>query len=144
MTKHLTVIDTNVFVSGLLSPGGTPARIINTIVSGDTIPVADSLILAEYFDVLTRAKFALPQPVVHTLAKALREFFLPVTPAPLPRSLLLPDRDDEKFLAVAISAGNIPLVTGNMRHFDPTLLTAAGLNVPVLTPEDYLRLRNLR
>ncbi|NLA90892.1 MAG: PIN domain-containing protein, partial [Synergistaceae bacterium] len=45
------VIDTNVFVSALISPSGKPASVLNLALGGSIVPVADALIFAEYFDV---------------------------------------------------------------------------------------------
>ena len=135
------VIDTNVFVSALVSPSGKPASVLNLVLEGRLLPVADALIFAEYFDVLTRPKFGFPKEVLTPLASALRRFFQPVSPIALPKEGFLPDADDDKFLAVALGAGGVPLVTGNKRHCPVPLLEEHGFdNVQVLTPDEFLAL----
>jgi len=58
---------------------------------------------------------------------------------PLPCTPLLPDPDDEKFLAVALGAGGVPLVTGNRKHFPVELLYTADITtVPILSPDEFL------
>ncbi len=133
------VVDTNVFVSALLSPSGKPASILNLILAGRVAPVADALIFAEYFDVLTRPRFGFSKEMLSFLAATLRHSFQSVSPLPLPRTPLLPDPDDEKFLAVALGAGSIPVVTGNKKHFPLEILHTAGIvNVPILSPDEFL------
>lgn len=133
------VIDTNVLVSALISPAGKPASVLNLALAGQILPAADALIFAEYFDVLTRPKFGFPKEILSPLASSLRRFFQPVSPAPLPGGGLLPHPEDEKFLAVALGAGGVPLVTGNKKHFPESLLQKHGIRtVPVLTPDEFL------
>ncbi len=135
------VIDTNVFVSALISPSGKPASVLNLALGGSIVPVADALIFAEYFDVLTRPKFGFPKELLSPLASSLRRFFQPVSPVPLPRPKFLPDPEDEKFLAVALGAGGVPLVTGNKKHFPEPLLQEYGIHtVPILNPDEFLAL----
>jgi putative PIN family toxin of toxin-antitoxin system len=52
------VIDTNVLVSGLLSPAGNEALILLAIDQGPVHPCFSEDILEEYAAVLARAKFA--------------------------------------------------------------------------------------
>ena len=135
------VIDTNVFVSALVSPSGKPASVLNLVLEGRLLPVADALIFAEYFDVLTRPKFGFPKEVLAPLASTLRRYFQPVSPIALPKERFLPDADDDKFLAVALGAGGVPLVTGNKRHYPAPLLKEYGFeDVQVLMPDEFLAL----
>jgi putative PIN family toxin of toxin-antitoxin system len=55
-----TVIDTNVLVSGLLSPSGNEALILLAIHHGLVPPCCSEDILKEYAAVLARPKFAFP------------------------------------------------------------------------------------
>ena len=50
------VLDTNVLVSSLLNPDGSPAKILNLILSEKIILLYDNRILNEYYDVLKREK----------------------------------------------------------------------------------------
>jgi hypothetical protein len=51
------VLDTNVLVSGLLTPYGSSGKIVRMIFSGDLTLILDARILSEYRDVLVRPKF---------------------------------------------------------------------------------------
>jgi putative PIN family toxin of toxin-antitoxin system len=51
------VLDTNVLVSGLLSPFGPCGRIVCMVSSGELTISLDARILAEYEEVLCRPKF---------------------------------------------------------------------------------------
>lgn len=53
----IIVLDTNVLVSGLLTPFGSSGEIVRMITSGKLILEYDSRILIEYEEVLNRPKF---------------------------------------------------------------------------------------
>ena len=50
-------LDTNVLVSGLLSPHGNCGEIVRMVSAGKVIPCHDARILSEYKEVLRRPKF---------------------------------------------------------------------------------------
>ena len=52
------VLDTNVLVSGFLSPHGPPGAILRSILAASITLCLDERILTEYRDVLTRGRFA--------------------------------------------------------------------------------------
>jgi putative PIN family toxin of toxin-antitoxin system len=51
------VLDTNVLVSGLLNPNGSPAKVVNLALSGALQICYNPEILLEYREVLTRPSF---------------------------------------------------------------------------------------
>ena len=53
------VFDTNVVVSGFLSPAGPPGRIVEWLRNGEVQAVVDDRIMAEYAEVLARPVFRL-------------------------------------------------------------------------------------
>ena len=108
------VIDTNVLVSGILSVGGPPARIVEAVLSGDIEPAFDAEIRAEYEEVLGRQELVLNPVRLWAILDVIDAFGFEVAVPPWPHGL--PDPDDAPFLAVAAWAGS-PLVTGNLRHF---------------------------
>src|ERR1039458_3464407 len=110
------VFDTNVIVSGFLSPAGPPGRIIEWLRSGAVQAVLDDRITAEYAEVLARPIFQLPTAEVDIVLAALRARAFWVEAAAGQRTGNLPDPDDAPFLDCARTAG-VPLVTGNLRHF---------------------------
>ena len=128
------VVDTNVLVSGLLSPFGPPGIIVNLIGNGRVRICYDTRIYAEYLEVLRRPAFPFDEAQVAAL----------LTPvaidgeliAPAPPATHLPDPDDEPFLEVAKAASVDYLVTNNIRHFPPD----RRQGVRVTSPREFLEL----
>ena len=127
------VFDTNVIVSGFLSPAGPPGRIVEWLRSGSVQAVLDDRIAAEYAEVLARPFFQLPAVEVDIVLAAIHARAFWVEAAAGQRAGELPDRDDAPFLECARTAG-VPLDTGNLRHF-PKSVTG---KVPVLTPAQFV------
>lgn len=109
------VIDTNVVVSGLLSPVGNEALILLAVHQGLVRPCFSEEILGEYAGVLARPKFAFPP---HEIA-ALLAMFRSQGELVVPRvsAAVSVDPGDTKFLQCAETAQADYLVTGNKRHF---------------------------
>jgi putative PIN family toxin of toxin-antitoxin system len=131
MSVPVWVLDTNVVVSAILTPGGTCDRILRLAVAGRVRLAWSAPMLAEYRAVLRRPKFGLGAASVAALLAA----FGPagqVQPATAPA---LPDPDDEVFLAAALATPDRVLVTGNAAHF-PEAVCAP---VRVLDPAAALR-----
>ena len=126
------VLDTNVLVSGLLSPFGPPGEIVRMVSSGAVVLCVDARILAEYDEVLARAKFGFDPDSVAALLDYVDFRSEVIASEPLDRRL--PDPDDEPFLEVASAGGADCLVTGNLVHFP--LNARAG--VPVLSPAEFM------
>ena len=93
------VLDTNVVVSAFLNPHGTPARVIDLVLSGAVIVLFDDRILAEYRDVLSRPKLRIV-PVEAAFLLDLIETEGVLAPAP-PLDITLPDPKDLPFVEVA-------------------------------------------
>lgn len=113
------VLDTNVVVSGLLSPFGNPAKILRMVSSGELLLCFDARILSEYRDVLLRPKFQFEEDKIDALLDQIENSGHMVAPNPLPQPL--PDRDDDAFLEVALAAKAECLVTGNIAHFPASM-----------------------
>lgn len=126
------VLDTNVLVSGLLSPFGPPGEIVRMVSSGSIVLCLDARIFDEYEQVLLRPRFGFDPDSVAALLDYID--FRSEVAASEPLSQRLPDPDDEPFLEVAIACSADCLITGNVRHFPPE---ARG-GVTVLTPSDFL------
>ena len=122
------VLDTNVLVSGLLSPQGTPAAVLRCVLAGSAVVCFDERILAEYRSVLARRKFGFNAARVADLLEFLEATGEPVVAAP--RNLTLPDPSDGMFIEVAIASNADCLVTGNLKHFPTECLPG----VRVVTP----------
>lgn len=113
------VIDTNVLVSGLLSPAGNEALVLLAIHQGLIHPCFSELMMEEYADVLARRKFGFAADEIAAALGMFRERGELVVPAGM--APVLPDADDVAFLHCAVTAGAEFLVTGNKRHFPPAV-----------------------
>lgn len=124
------VVDTNVLVSALISPTGTPAGLFEEIRCRSLTPVISPAVLAEYEAVLRRPRFDFPKDCVDDLLADMTGLGLFARPEPM-TNLPLPDPADAPFIALALHTG-CPIVTGNVRHFPKRL------GVDVLTPKECL------
>jgi uncharacterized protein len=109
------VVDTNVLVSGLLSPAGNEAMILLAIHHGMIHVCLSEPIIAEYAAVLARPKFGFPPKEIEAAVMMIRdhgELFRPDETAPSS-----PDPGDTKFLQCAQAAQADFIVTGNKRDF---------------------------
>ena len=109
------VIDTNIFVSGILSPKGNAGYIINALLSGHVTLCYDSRILKEYDEVLHREKYKFASQKVDLIIDAIRHSGFSVNPRPLP-DVPFGDETDRPFYEVAVHCDTY-LVTGNIRHY---------------------------
>jgi uncharacterized protein len=108
------VIDTNVVVSGFLSPAGNEALIL-AIHQGLVRPCFSEEILAEYAGVLARPKFAFPADEIAALLAVFRSQGELVVPKA--STAVSIDPGDTKFLQCAETTQADYIVTGNKRHF---------------------------
>jgi len=110
------VLDTNVLVSGLHNPDGTPGRIVDLVMGGRVQLFYDDRILGEYLDVLARPELGIDPSLAQAVVGYIRLAGIRVTALPLPADTL-PDPDDLPFAEVAVSGAADALVTGNAKHF---------------------------
>jgi uncharacterized protein len=129
------VVDTNVLVSGIFNPHGSPGRVIDSIVSHGLAVLYDDRILSEYREVLLRPLFSFRKSDVDTLLAFIEFAGEYVTAGAV--NVRLPDPTDLPFLEVAISGSADALVTGNQRHFKPV---GGRHAVSILSPAELLRL----
>jgi len=149
------VLDTNVLVSGLLSPFGPPGVVVRMLVGGALQPVLDARILVEYREVCARPRFGFDPGQISVLLDHLERAALVVAPALLANTQIsvlldhleraalvvapallantLPDPDDAPFLEAALAAA-APLVTGNLTHFPAALRQGAE----VMSPAEFV------
>ena len=122
------VLDTNVLVSGFLSPHGPPGAILRSILAGSITLCLDERILTEYRDVLTRGRFAFASERVG----AVLEFIEANGESVLAETLgvELPDPTDTMFVEVASAAGADCVVTGNRKHFPAERLEGVRVLLP--------------
>jgi putative PIN family toxin of toxin-antitoxin system len=127
MPKQLVVLDTNVLISGLLTPTGNAAEILRLAVTQKIQLGFDSRISSEYINVISRPKFGFD------LEKNLRLLDLLLSKG---LSIIagqddtpMPDETDRPFYEVALTL-NALLITGNRKHFPQSPL--------IVTPAEFL------
>lgn len=128
------VLDTNVIVSALLTPGRTPELCLSRLYALRTTILVDSRIEEEYRAVLARPKFAsIPAERKDALLlQVLSHRERLTTCDPFAGALI--DEDDRTFIEVALHGRAEAIITGNAKHY-PT-----DLGFTVLTPAACLAL----
>ncbi len=109
------VLDTNVLVSGLLSPSGPPGRLVDVLLGRRLKLALDDRVEVEYRDVLARPKLRI-DPARRDAFLAILQFQEHLTAMPWPHSGP-PDGDDVVFLEVALQTSERTVVTGNLKDF---------------------------
>jgi len=133
--KRAAVFDTNVIVSGFISPHGPPGQIVEWLRAGKIIAIIDDRIMDEYITVLERPVFGIPKTELNIVLTALRHHAHWVTAFIEDGGNYLPDPDDAPFLECA-RAADVPLVTGNIKHFPQKI---AG-HISIITPSGFINL----
>lgn len=134
------VLDTNVFVSGLLTKSGRPAMVIDAWRAGQYLLVTSGPIISEIQRVLQapkiRKKYAIGGKQIENLIRLLENDAI-VVPGLSPVSGTIPeDPTDEMFLAAALDAKADIIVSGDRHLLD--LDQYEG--IPVSTVRQFLEL----
>jgi putative PIN family toxin of toxin-antitoxin system len=131
----IIVLDTNVLVSGLMSPGNPPGRIIDLLRAGELSLAIDDRIFSEYSAVLSREYFR--RFFSLTEKDLILDFISHDSVRVLCTETLagLPDEEDACFLEVAYTA-QVPLITGNVKHFPSHLCR----NTQIHSPAEFLKI----
>jgi putative PIN family toxin of toxin-antitoxin system len=110
------VLDTNVVISALISPGGTPSQIMKMVLGRGAELCYNSVILSEYENVMLRPKFSskINSGSVSRLINLIKS--LGISFDPLPSNIKLQDESDRVFYDTARGSGSV-LITGNKKHF---------------------------
>lgn len=116
---YYAVIDTNVFISALLSKRKDAAtvKVLEAMFDGKIIPLYHEEILAEYNEVLHRSKFHFKEETIQLVLSAVRQYGVEVFPQPTGEILI--DMDDLIFYEIAMEKreDDAYLVTGNQKHY---------------------------
>lgn len=129
------VFDTNVYVSALLAPAGSPAQVLERWAGREFDVIVSPLLLAELERVLRRPKFKASIPVVQidALLSALSEEGVSAAD-PEAQPGATPDPGDDYLVALAQAVDADCIVSGDMH------LTQLGdPRPPVFTPREFLR-----
>lgn len=128
------VLDTNVVVSGLISPFGAPGEIVRMVASGALELCYDARVLSEYRSVLLRQKFSFDQAHVGDLLDQIEACGYVTTGKLLTKRLS--DPDDEPFLEIALGGEAHYLVTGNLKHYP----AEKRQGMRVVSPTEFLEI----
>lgn len=113
------VIDTNVFVSALITKNKDSAtvKVLEAVLCGDVVPLYNKEILNEYEEVLSRSKFKFSTRVINVMLLAIEKYGIEVFPQSTGEILV--DMDDLVFFEVVMEkrSDDAYLVTGNQKHF---------------------------
>ncbi|MCM1440436.1 MAG: putative toxin-antitoxin system toxin component, PIN family [Roseburia sp.] len=116
---YYAVIDTNVFISALLSKNSDAAtvKVLRAILDGKIVPLYYNEILTEYEEVLHREKFHFKESSIQMVLAAVKEFGIEVFPQPTGE--IFADMEDLIFYEVAMGNkdSDVYLVTGNKKHY---------------------------
>ena len=128
------VLDTNVVVSGLISPFGAPGEIVRMVASGALELCYDARVLSEYRSVLLRRKFSFDKAHVEDLLDQIEACGHVTTGKLLAKRLS--DSDDEPFLEIALGGEAHYLVTGNLKHYP----AEKRQGMRVVSPTEFLEI----
>jgi putative PIN family toxin of toxin-antitoxin system len=131
------ILDTNVIVSALIQQG-YPYKVLNQVLtSGDVTLCVSEKLLQEYHEVLFRPKFArFADFFVNAHVLLLRIETISRKFAPQVALDVLPDKDDNMLLELALESKADFLVTGNTNDFAISTFRQTG----ILTPKEYFEL----
>lgn len=126
------VLDTNVLVSAMLSPGGNPSLILNAVLDGKLLFYYSRAIMSEYEEVLFRPAFGFNTARVRLLIDTVAD--IGILENPPVSDITMTDQSDRAFFDVASAVGAF-LVTGNLRHYpkEPFIVAPAEMARKLLT-----------
>ncbi len=138
----LAVVDTNVWISAMLRPGGFASRVVDALADHQFVALTSDALMAELHDVVQRprlvSRFGLTTHATNLVLDIINE-----------RSIRIPDpptvkvgRDpkDDIFLAVAIAGrANVIVTRDDDLKADPAVLAfAAQTQVRILSVQHFL------
>ncbi len=121
------VIDTNIFLAGLLNADGGAAKIIRAFQDGEFELVVTHEVFDEYVRVIHLFDNAVPAHKSEELLELVFDKAVKVRPAAAKG--LCADADDEKFFSAALAGHAVFLVTKNKKHFPKDSSTIKIVNV---------------
>ena len=134
--KPRAVLDTNVFVSGLISPKGPPARILMALRSARFTLVSSPPVNEEIIEVLSRPtirdRYGLGDRIFDVSFILWEVADLVID---LPNVQVSSDPDDDKFLATAVAGRADYLVTGDVGDL---LSLREYKGVKIVSPREFV------
>ena len=141
MARLRAVLDTNVIVSGVITPNGPPGQIITALREERFILIGSVAIASEVLDVLQRPKIQRKYPVADKLPEILALILGRQATIVAGEVLVasLSDPDDEAILATAVEGSADYLVTGDKTDL---LILEEYQGTQVVTPVQFLSILN--
>ena len=130
--KYYAVFDTNVLVSAMITSNSDSAtvKVLELVATGRIIPLYNSEIITEYYEVFHRSKFNLRENDIANMLEMLVE--QGISSHRVATSEQFVDVDDVVFYEIALSKEGAYLITGNTKHFPKTPI--------VVTPSEMLEI----
>ena len=135
----VVVFDTNILISALLSPNGSPFRCLELASKGSVQSVTCQEILDEFQEKLQFKFFYSPQDALATANEVINYSRLVTITNTI--KIISADPDDDKILECAFVGGATHIVTGDRRHLLPlgsyqdiAIVSAAGFLALVSLP----------
>jgi len=130
------VVDTNVWVAGLLSRTLPPARIVDLCLSAALTPVVSPEILSEYEHALLRRELTLSASDVKVVIDYLKTPGSHIVHVEADRDVrICTDPDDDKFLCAAVAGQAAAVITGNLRHYPQS----PWRGIVITSPTEFLK-----
>ncbi len=129
------VIDTNIFISALISPAGLPARILESIRHNKTVHLVSDPVVEEYLRVLNYPRIRKFKNITDlSIAQIMAYLVYGTERVELVSTIgISPDPDDEIFLSTAVDGRATLIVTGDKAH----LLSLRKVNeIPIVSASD--------
>ncbi|MDQ3929042.1 MAG: putative toxin-antitoxin system toxin component, PIN family [Chloroflexota bacterium] len=134
----IVVLDTNVLVSAVLSPRGTPSRLLELAQNGAFAIAISDVLLTEYAEVLLSSGFLdryhlVGEEIIDLLTSFAR--LTTIVQADQQLSVIESDPDDDRVLECAIAGGADYIVSGD-KHL---LGLGEYEGIRILSPAEFLR-----
>lgn len=135
MKKNLIVIDTIVFISSIIGQLGYSRRIFDEIILTNEVQICLSeAILIEYYEVANRARFKKYKDFHSKAIELIDEIKLKAIWFEPKESIdVLSDKDDNKFIELAVEASASYIVTGNSSDF----IITEFRGIKIYTPKQF-------
>ena len=131
---HLLVIDTNIFISAILGNSFPRQIIYQLVLPGKVELIVSPEVVEEYIELFSHSKFT-KYPHFRTTAFDLVNELGAIVKNIIPKKqfTILSDKDDNKFLDLAISGRADFLITGNTKHFP----LGKFRDTEIISPKEY-------
>lgn len=128
------VLDTNVFISGFLSPQNPPGRIILYLTEPGLLKlIISDEIFDEYKNVMKRKKFNMERAKINYALRLIQEIAITVNPKK--KLTIVQDVADNKFFECALEGKAEYIITGDIKHIQKL---KEYKNIKIVSPSGFL------